>query len=234
MNAILSNLQAVKQQLNQAATDAGRDAAGITLLAVSKTFPADAVREAYAAGQRAFGENYVQEALQKIAALSDLPLEWHFIAPIQSNKTRDIAGHFSWAHAVDRASVARRLSAQRPATLPPLNICLQINVSGESTKNGLPPNITEIAALAREIISLPNLKLRGLMAIPAPSDDPVAQRQPYAHINQLKQQLKALGIPLDTLSMGMSHDFSAAIAEGATTVRVGTAIFGMRPIPLTA
>lgn len=230
MTAILSNLQVIRLAIVQAAQAAQRDPAGIMLLAVSKTFPAEAVREAYAAGQYAFGENYVQEALDKIEALRDLPLEWHFIGPIQSNKTRVIAENFSWVHGVDRLKIAQRLSEQRPSHLPPLNICLQVNVSGEDSKSGVAPD--EVEALALQVAKLPKLKLRGLMAIPAPADDPAAQRLPFAQMHGLRQQLNAHGLQLDTLSMGMSHDYPAAIAEGSTIVRVGTAIFGVRTKPL--
>jgi hypothetical protein len=226
MTAILSNLQAIRHAVTQAALAAKRDAASVTLLAVSKTFSSEAVREAFAAGQCAFGENYVQEALDKIAVLHDLPLEWHFIGPIQSNKTRVIAENFAWVHGVERLKIAQRLSEQRPADLPPLNICLQVNVSGEASKSGVAPD--EVLALAREVSSLPRLKLRGLMAIPAQADEVEAQRRPFAQLRELSQQLAAQGIALDTLSMGMSHDFAAAIQEGATIVRVGTAIFGVR------
>jgi hypothetical protein len=226
MTAILSNLQAVRRAVTEAATKAGRPAAAVRLLAVSKTFPAAAVREAYRAGQTAFGENYLQEALDKIEALRELPLEWHFIGPIQSNKTRAIAEHFDWVHGVDRLKVAERLSAQRPASLPPLNICLQVNVSGEASKSGVTPD--DVAQLAGEVVRLPRLQLRGLMAIPAPTDDPVRQRAPFARMRELFAALKAQGMQLDTLSMGMSHDFAVAIQEGATIVRVGTAIFGAR------
>lgn len=226
MTAILSNLQATREAVAQAAQAAQRGDGEVHLLAVSKTFPAEAVREAYQAGQRAFGENYVQEALDKIEALHDLPLEWHFIGPIQSNKTRSIAENFSWVHGVDRLKIAERLSAQRPAQLPPLNICLQVNVSGEDSKSGVAPG--EVEALAVQVAQLPNLKLRGLMAIPAPVDDPVVQRLPFARMRALLQQLNSCGLQLDTLSMGMSHDYPAAIAEGATIVRIGTAIFGVR------
>ncbi|MDP2805709.1 MAG: YggS family pyridoxal phosphate-dependent enzyme [Gallionellaceae bacterium] len=226
MTAILSNLQAIHQAIEQAAKAAQRESASVHLLAVSKTFPAEVVREAYAAGQRAFGESYVQEAVDKINALHDLPLEWHFIGPIQSNKTRDIAANFSWVHGVDRLKIAQRLSEQRPADLPPLNICLQVNVSGEASKSGIAP--AEAEALAREVVQLPKLKLRGLMAIPAPSDDFEQQRLPFAQLREMLQALDHEGIKLDTLSMGMSHDFVAAIKEGATIVRVGTAIFGDR------
>lgn len=227
MTAILSNLQAVHQAIAQAAQQAQREVAGITLLAVSKTFPAAAIREAYAAGQRAFGENYLQEALDKMVELRDLSLEWHFIGPIQSNKTRPIAENFSWVHSVDRLKVAERLSEQRPAHLPPLNVCLQVNVSGESSKSGVLPQ--DAVVLARTIALLPRLRLRGLMAIPAPADSLAAQRAPFARLRELQEELKAqTGLQLDTLSMGMSHDLAAAILEGATMVRVGTAIFGSR------
>jgi len=229
MTAILSNLQVIRQAITQAAQAAQRDPASVTLLAVSKTFPANAVREAYAAGQRAFGENYVQEALDKIAALRDLQLEWHFIGPMQSNKTRVIAENFAWVHGVDRLKIAQRMSEQRPSALQPLNICLQVNVSGEASKSGVAPH--EVEALALQVSLLPNVKLRGLMAIPAPADDAVAQRRPFVQMRELLQQLNTHGLKLDTLSMGMSHDFVAAIAEGATMVRVGTAIFGLRSKP---
>lgn len=201
----------------------------ITLLAVSKTFPAAAVREAYRAGQRAFGESYLQEALDKIESLGDLPLEWHFIGPLQSNKTRAIAENFSWVHGVDRLKIAERLSAQRPQHLPPLNVCIQVNVSGERSKSGVAPQ--ELMPLARQVAQLPQLKLRGLMAIPAPESDVAAQRVPFARLRELQQQLIAQGMALDTLSMGMSQDMVAAILEGATIVRIGSAIFGSRPAP---
>jgi len=226
MTAILSNLQAIHQAISQAAQAAQRDAASVRLLAVSKTFPADAVREAYAAGQHAFGENYAQEALDKIMALRDLPIEWHFIGPVQSNKTRDIAEHFTWVHSVDRLKIAQRLSAQRPTSLPPLNICLQVNVSGEESKSGVAP--AEVLSLALQIEQLPQLKLRGLMAIPALVDEVEQQRKPFAQLRELSQLLIKNGVAVDTLSMGMSHDFVAAIQEGATIIRVGTAIFGRR------
>jgi pyridoxal phosphate enzyme (YggS family) len=226
MTAILSNLQAAREAIAQAAKAAQRDVADVRLLAVSKTFPAEAVREAYRGGQVAFGENYLQEALHKIGALRDLPLEWHFIGPIQSNKTRAIAESFAWVHSVDRLKIAERLSAQRPAHLPPLNICLQVNVSGEESKSGVAP--AEVVQLAQEIARLPRLKLRGLMAIPAPATGETAQRAPFAQMRALLEQLKSQGIMLDTLSMGMSYDYPAAILEGATIVRIGTAIFGVR------
>ncbi len=226
MTAILSNLQAIRLAIAQAAEAAKRDMADVCLLAVSKTFPADAVREAYKAGQVAFGENYLQEALEKIEALRDLPLEWHFIGPIQSNKTRAVAENFAWVQSVDRLKIAERLSAQRPPHLPPLNICLQVNVSGEQSKSGVAPE--QVMHLAKDIAQLPRLRLRGLMAIPAPADDEAAQRAPFARMRKMLDELNKQGLLLDTLSMGMSHDFTAAIKEGATIVRIGTAIFGIR------
>ncbi len=229
MTAILSNLQATREAIAQAAKAAQRDVTNVRLLAVSKTFPAQAVREAYQAGQTAFGENYLQEALDKMAQLKDLPLEWHFIGPIQSNKTRPIAENFAWVHSVDRLKIAERLSAQRPPQLPPLNICLQVNVSGEASKSGVAPE--EVMQLARDVAQLPQLKLRGLMTIPAPAEDAAAQRAPFARMRQLLEELNGQGLSLDTLSMGMSHDYPAAIQEGATMVRIGTAIFGGRSKP---
>ena len=200
------------------------------LLAVSKTFDAGAVIEAADAGQLAFGENYLQEALDKQQAVQslrpDLKREWHVIGPIQSNKTRPVAAHFAWAHAVDREKIARRLSEQRPAHLPPLNVCLQVNVSGEASKSGVTPE--ELPALAQTVAMLPNLRLRGLMAIPEPADDHESQRKPFALLRELQQQLASIGVETDTLSMGMTADMPAAIAEGATVVRIGTAIFGKR------
>ncbi|GBL57934.1 hypothetical protein PCLA_08r0426 [Pseudomonas citronellolis] len=190
---------------------------------MSKTKPAADIREAHAAGLDDFGENYLQEALGKQVELADLALTWHFIGPIQSNKTRPIAEHFHWVHSVDRLKVAERLSAQRPADLPPLNVCLQVNVSGEDSKSGCAPG--ELPALARAVAALPNLKLRGLMAIPEPTEDVAAQRAAFARLREL---LSALNLGLDTLSMGMSHDLEAAVAEGATWVRIGTALFGAR------
>lgn len=226
MTAIAANLQAVRARIAEAAAQAGRRTDEVELLAISKYFPAAAVREAYAAGQRAFGENYVQEALDKMAQLSDLPIEWHFTGPLQSNKTRPVAEHFDWVHGVDRLKIAERLSAQRPAGLPPLNVCLQVNVSDEASKSGVPAS--ELPALAQAVAALPNLRLRGLMAIPAPADDFAAQRAPFAQMRVLLQKLNDEGLALDTLSMGMSADFAAAIMEGATLIRVGTAIFGQR------
>ncbi|RZI41828.1 YggS family pyridoxal phosphate-dependent enzyme [Herbaspirillum sp. HC18] len=230
MSPISYNLQAVAERISAAARTALRDSHSIHLLAVSKTFGADAVIEAAQAGQRAFGENYLQEALDKIASVKaarpELSLEWHFIGPIQSNKTRPIAEHFDWVHSVDREKIAQRLSEQRPSHLPPLNICLQVNISGEASKSGVTPE--EAAALARRVAELPHLKLRGLMAIPEPAEDFEQQRVPFRQLRQLMESLNAEGLALDTLSMGMSADMDAAIAEGATIVRVGTAIFGHR------
>ncbi len=228
--SISSNLQQVRQALAGFAQEAGRNPQDIVLLAVSKTFGADAVIEAAQAGQRAFGENYVQEAVDKIAAIqlaaSGLALEWHFIGPLQSNKTKPVAEHFDWVHAVDREKIAQRLSDQRPSNLPPLNICLQVNVSGEASKSGVAP--ADLPALAQAVVALPNLRLRGLMAIPEPAATVEAQREPFAQLRKLQEQLRAEGIETDTLSMGMSADMQAAILEGATIVRIGTAIFGKR------
>lgn len=226
MTFISANLQAVRERIRQAAASAGRNAEGIDLLAVSKTMPAEAVAEAAAAGQRAFGENYVQEGVDKARQLAGLGLEWHFIGPLQSNKTRPVAETFAWVHSIDRLKLAERLSAQRPAGLPPLNVCVQVNVSGEDTKSGC--TLEEAPALCRAVAALPNLALRGLMAIPAPADEAAAQREPLVRLRQLFEQLNREGLALDTLSMGMSHDLEAAVAEGATIVRVGTAIFGAR------
>ena len=223
MSTIAENIAKVGERIREAAQASGRDLDGIGLLAVSKTKPAAAVREAFAAGLRDFGENYLQEALDKQAELSELPLIWHFIGPIQSNKTKPIAEHFAWVHSVDRLKIAQRLSEQRPTDLPPLNICLQVNVSAEDSKSGCAP--AELAALAQAVSQLPNLRLRGLMAIPEPTDDVAAQRAAFARLRELRD---GLPLPLDTLSMGMSHDLDAAIAEGATWVRIGTALFGAR------
>ncbi len=209
-----------------AAAAAGRDAAGVRLLAVSKTWPADSVREAAAAGQRAFGENYVQEGVAKVEALAGLGLEWHFIGPLQSNKTRLVANHFAWVHSIDRLKIAERLSEQRDVHLPPLEVCIQVNVSGEASKGGVAPADAE--ALAMAVAALPRLRLRGLMAIPEPTADVALQRARFASLRGLRDRLNAAGLALDTLSMGMSDDLEAAIAEGATMVRVGTAIFGAR------
>ena len=228
--SISENLQLVQHRIATSAQAASRDPTSITLLAVSKTFDAQAVLTAAQAGQRALGENYVQEAIDKILVTRELnpnlQLEWHFIGPIQSNKTRQIAEHFDWVHSVDRLKIAQRLSEQRPVDMPPLQICLQVNVSGEATKSGLEPDA--LLELAREVNALPNLRLRGLMAIPEPTEDVEQQRAAFAKLRLMQNDLQAVGIPTDTLSMGMSADMDAAIAEGATIVRIGTAIFGGR------
>jgi pyridoxal phosphate enzyme (YggS family) len=223
MSTIADNIGQVSQRIRAAADAVQRDANSIHLLAVSKTKPAQALREAYAAGVRDFGENYLQEALGKQAELTDLPLSWHFIGPIQSNKTRAIAEHFAWVHSVDRLKIAQRLSEQRPADLPALNICIQVNVSGEASKSGC--TAADLPALANAISALPRLKLRGLMAIPEPTDDRAEQDAAFASVRDLQN---SLNLPLDTLSMGMSHDLESAIAQGATWVRIGTALFGAR------
>ena len=223
MSTIADNIGLVSQRIRAAADALQRDASSIHLLAVSKTKPAQAVREAYAAGLHDFGENYLQEALGKQADLTDLPLSWHFIGPIQSNKTRAIAEHFAWVHSVDRLKIAQRLSEQRPPDLPPLNICIQVNVSGEASKSGCTP--ADLPALATAISALPRLKLRGLMAIPEQTEDRAEQDAAFATVRDLQA---SLNLPLDTLSMGMSHDLESAIAQGATWVRIGTALFGAR------
>ena len=226
MTTIATNLQAVRERIAAACVAAGRPPAAVGLLAVSKTWPAAAVREAATAGQRRFGESYVQEAVPKVAALRDLDLEWHFIGPLQSNKTRPVAEVFAWVHSVERLKIAERLSQQRPPKLGLLNVCLQVNVSGEASKSGCAPG--EVAALAAAVAQLPNLRLRGLMAIPEPGDDVATQRRRFAALRELRQRLAADGLSLDTLSMGMSDDLEAAVLEGATMVRIGTAIFGER------
>ncbi|MBF8744167.1 YggS family pyridoxal phosphate-dependent enzyme [Pseudomonas putida] len=223
MSTIADNLSALLTRIDSAAKAADRAPASIQLLAVSKTKPATAIREIHAAGVRDVGENYLQEALAKQQELADLPLIWHFIGPIQSNKTKAIAEHFDWVHSVDRLKIAQRLSEQRPAGLPPLNICLQVNVSGEDSKSGCTP--ADLPALAEAVMALPNLRLRGLMAIPEPTDDRAAQEAAFATVRQLRD---GLDLGLDTLSMGMSHDLEAAIAQGATWIRIGTALFGAR------
>lgn len=226
---IADNLQQVHARVARACAQADRPVRSVTLLVVSKTYGADAVREAVAAGERCFGENYVQEGVDKIVALADLrsQLEWHLIGPLQSNKTRVVAEHFDWVHSLDRLKIAQRLSEQRPAHLAPLQVCLQVNTSFEPSKSGLRPD--EVPALARAVAGLPRLALRGLMAIPEPAASFEDQRVPHRALNELMQSLRAQGLVLDTLSMGMSADLEAAIAEGATMVRVGTAIFGARP-----
>jgi pyridoxal phosphate enzyme (YggS family) len=223
MSTIADNIAQVSSRIRAAALAARRDEHSVQLLAVSKTKPAKALREAYAAGLRDFGENYLQEALGKQLELADLPLIWHFIGPIQSNKTRAIAEHFAWVHSVDRLKIAQRLSEQRPDDLPPLNICIQVNVSAEASKSGCTP--ADLPALANAIRELPRITLRGLMAIPEPTDDRAEQDAAFAAVQSLQA---SLNLPLDTLSMGMSHDLESAIAQGATWVRIGTALFGAR------
>ncbi|MQR01381.1 YggS family pyridoxal phosphate-dependent enzyme [Glaciimonas soli] len=242
MSSISQKLQAVHDSIHAAALAASRPVDSVMLLAVSKTFGADAVLQAAAAGQRAFGENYVQEALEKMVAVNQLlqtfnvatdklllqspVLEWHFIGPIQSNKTRLIAENFAWVHTIEREKIARRLSEQRPPELPPLQVCLQVNISEEASKSGV--SVDQALEVARAIAALPGLKLRGLMAIPEPTDDVARQRAAFRQVRELFSELNAHGLGLDTLSMGMSGDMTAAIAEGATIVRVGSAIFGAR------
>ena len=226
MTTIANNLQQLRARLQQACTQAGRAPQAVTLLAVSKTFGADAVLEAHAAGQQAFGENYIQEAVEKITALSHLPLQWHCIGPIQSNKTRPVAEHFDWVHTVDRLKIAQRLSEQRPAHLAPLQVCIQVNVDGGPTKSGVAPH--DALALARQVADLPRLQLRGLMCIPEPAPDFVAACAVFARARDLFDAINAAGVTLDTLSMGMSADLEAAVASGSTLVRVGSAIFGKR------
>jgi PLP dependent protein len=226
MTTIASNLQSVHARIARACAAAQRDVNEVTLLPVSKTFGPDAVREAFAAGESAFGENYIQEAIEKQAALADLPLTWHCIGPIQSNKTRLVAQHFAWAHTIDRLKIAQRLSEQRPRGLPPLCVCIQVNIDGGPSKSGVAP--AEALPLAREVAGLPGLKLRGLMTIPEPVDDFAAQVAVHRRARALFDELRAAGLPLDTLSMGMTADLEAAILAGSTMVRVGTAIFGTR------
>ena len=230
MATISTNVHLTTARVAAACARAGRPVQSVTLLAVSKTFGADAVREAHAAGQRAFGENYVQEALAKIEALADLraELQWHLIGPLQSNKTRAVAEAFDWVHGVDRLKIAERLAAQRPPHLPPLQLCLQVNVSGEASKSGVAP--ADLPALAHAVAALPRERvvLRGLMSIPEPAADFEAQRRPHRALRECLERLNRDGLALDTLSMGMSDDLEAAIAEGATIVRVGRAIFGAR------
>jgi pyridoxal phosphate enzyme (YggS family) len=228
MATILSNIQQVRARIARACDAAQRPVQSVTLLCVSKTFGADAVREAHAAGERCFGENYVQEALDKMTALADLraAIEWHLIGPLQSNKTRVVAEHFDWVHSVDRLKIAQRLAEQRPADRPPLQLCLQVNISGEASKSGLAP--AELPAVALAVAALPRVVLRGLMAIPEPAGELDAQRRPHRALRELLEALNARGLALDTLSMGMSADLEAAVQEGATIVRVGSAIFGAR------
>jgi len=228
MTSVHERLQQVKQRIHGASPAIAPGVQSVTLLVVSKTQPAQAVREAVAAGQRAFGENYVQEALDKMAALADLrgQIEWHLIGPLQSNKTRAAAEAFDWVHTVDRLKIAQRLSEQRPPQLPPLNVCLQVNVSREASKSGLLPE--DVPAVAHAVAALPRLRLRGLMSIPEPAEGQQAQRAPHRDLRALFDRLRGEGLALDTLSMGMSADLEAAVAEGATIVRVGTAVFGER------
>ncbi|MFM2067871.1 MAG: hypothetical protein RLZZ584_2780 [Pseudomonadota bacterium] len=229
MTTISDHLQTVRHRLASACVQAGRAPESINLLAVSKTQPADAVRAAHAAGQTEFGENYVAEALDKMQALADLrsQLVWHLIGPLQANKTRAVAEAFDWVHGVDRLRIAQRLSEQRPAHLAPLQLCVQVNISGEDSKSGVAP--AELPALATAIAQLPRVRLRGLMAIPAPAEGLAAQRAPLAALRRLLEELNLAGLALDTLSMGMSADLEAAVLEGSTMVRIGTAIFGSRP-----
>jgi pyridoxal phosphate enzyme (YggS family) len=227
---VQARLARVNERISTAARSVSRDPSAVTLLAVSKTFAAEAVLAAARGGQRRFGENYVQEGVEKIAQMRglapELALEWHFIGPLQSNKTRPVAEHFDWVHTIDRLKVAQRLSDQRPAALPPLQVLIQVNVSGEASKSGVAP--AEAPALAHAVAALPRLRLRGLMAIPEPETDPQHQRAPFAALRRLLEDLRRDGLDLDTLSMGMSADMESAIAEGATIVRIGTAIFGER------
>ncbi len=228
MATIANNLQLVRDRIQQACSQVGRAPESVTLLAVSKTFPAVTVREAFDAGQRCFGENYVQEAVDKIAELADLrsQITWHLIGPLQSNKTRVVAEHFDWVHTIDRLKIAQRLSEQRPAHLPPLQMCVQVNTSGEASKSGVAPE--EALALAQAVSALPRLQLRGVMALPAPSDDPAVQTESLRQVRVAFELLRSEGLPLDTLSMGMSSDLESAIEQGSTLVRVGTALFGHR------
>ena len=224
--SVSANLAQVRKRIELACLAAKRPAKAVHLLAVSKTMPAQAVREAYAAGQVAFGENYIQEGVDKIASLADLPLEWHCIGPIQSNKSKLVAENFAWVHSIDRLKIAERLSAQRPVNLPPLQVCLQVNVDGGSNKSGVTPS--ELLALAQAVAKLPNLQLRGIMTIPEPAENEAAARAVHHQAKDLFDSLQAAGLSIDTLSMGMTGDLEAAIAEGSTCVRVGTAIFGQR------
>ncbi len=227
MQNIEKNLITIHQQIETTAGKYHRNPADISLLAVSKKKPASDIKTAYTFGQRDFGENYLQEAVEKIKLLSNLDINWHFIGAIQSNKTRAVAQNFAWVHCIDRLKIAQRLSEQRPVQMPALNICIQVNVEQEASKSGI--TLSEVPDLARQIAGLPNLRLRGLMAIPASVDDFEAQRRPFCRLREMLETLNQNGLNCDTLSMGMTHDMSAAIAEGATLVRIGTAIFGERP-----
>ena len=226
-DTVSNNLQKVRKRIELASAAAGRASGAVKLLAVSKTMPAQAVRDAHAAGQLAFGENYIQEGVDKIASLADLPLEWHCIGPIQSNKSKLVAENFAWVHSIDRLKIAERLSAQRPTHLSPLQVCLQVNVDGGNNKSGVAPS--ELLALAQAVAKLPQLQLRGLMTIPEPAANELAARAVHRQAKELFDSLNAAGLKLDTLSMGMTADLEAAVAEGSTCVRVGTAIFGVRP-----
>jgi pyridoxal phosphate enzyme (YggS family) len=226
MTTISDNLQAVRERIFAACVAAGRKPSDVRLVAASKAWPSVVLAKAAEAGQKAFGENYVQEALVKIDALAGADLEWHFIGPLQSNKTRPVAEHFAWVHSIDRLCIAERLSAQRPPNLPPLQVCVEINVSGELSKSGVAPEAAK--ALCQAVAALPNIRLRGLMAMPAPGEDMLLSRSRFAAVRELRDRLNLLDLGLDVLSLGMSHDLEAAILEGATMVRVGTAIFGQR------
>ncbi len=226
MENIEKNLALVHQQIEQAAIDHNRSASDIVLLAVSKKKPVEDIREAFRCGQKNFGENYLQEAQSKISELADLDIVWHFIGPVQSNKTKALASSFQWVHCVDRLKIVQRLNDHRPGSMPPLNICIQVNADLEPSKSGIAPS--EIIALAEAIAHLPRLRLRGLMTIPAPRSNFESQREPFRLLAQALADLRARGFDCDTLSMGMSHDLQAAIAEGSTLVRIGTAIFGER------
>lgn len=230
MTRISTQLDTVRQRIHAACLAAGRSPEAVRLLAVSKTFDTEAVQAAFDAGQTAFGENYIQEAVQKITALRHLPLEWHCIGPVQSNKTRLVAAHFDWVHTVERLKIAQRLSEQRPADLAPLQVCIQVNVDGGATKSGVVPE--DALALAQAVSQLPHLRLRGIMCIPEPAPDFVASCEIFKKASALFESLNEQGLALDTLSMGMSADLEAAIASGSTLVRVGSAIFGARHYPV--
>ena len=225
-DTVSGNLQKVRKRIELASVAAGRASGAVKLLAVSKTMSAQAVRDAHAAGQLAFGENYIQEGVDKIASLADLPLEWHCIGPIQSNKSKWVAENFAWAHSIDRLKIAERLSAQRPAHLPPLQVCLQVNVDGGNNKSGVAP--AELLALAQAVAKLPHLQLRGIMTIPEPSENKAQIQAVHRRARELFDSLNEAGLKLDTLSMGMTADLEIAITEGSTCLRVGTAIFGAR------
>lgn len=228
MDTMKNRLQVVKSRIEAACRASGRYARDIVLVAVSKGQDAAAILAVFDQAQRDFGESYVQEALDKMAALADMPITWHFIGPLQSNKTRAVAEHFDWVHSVDRAKIAERLAAQRPEALPALNVCLQVNISGEASKSGVAPD--QLGALAQAVARLPRLRLRGLMAIPEPTDDVALARERFLALARLRDELNGQGYGLDTLSMGMSDDFEAAIESGSTMVRIGTAIFGPRAV----